>query len=108
MRRGKITSKGDWNMMKKAVFWLAIAVMVMAAGCASTGAVEDTGLAEEPAVQLAANINAIEAGKATVSGDTVTLTDWVRLKTALTVPEGVTLDLTADGAALELQETARS
>jgi hypothetical protein len=93
-------------MMKKAVFWLAIAVMVMAAGCASTGGAKDTGLAEEPAVQLAADINAIEAGKATVSGGTVTLIGGVRLTIALTVPTGVTLDLTADGTALELQDGA--
>jgi hypothetical protein len=36
----------------------------------------------------------------------VTLTDWAGLKTALTVPKGVTLDLTVDGAALELQDGA--
>jgi hypothetical protein len=48
------------------------------------------------AAKLAADINALEAGKATASGDTVTLTGGVRLETALTVPEGVTLDLTKE------------
>jgi hypothetical protein len=46
---------------------------------------------------LASDINALEAGKATVSGDTVTLTGGVRLENiALTVPSGVTLDLTKE------------
>jgi hypothetical protein len=41
-----------------------------------------------------------------VNGGTVTLSGWASLKTALTVPEGVTLDLTEEGAALELQDGA--
>jgi hypothetical protein len=65
------------------------------AGCVSTsGGVEPS--AAELAVQLAADIDALEAGKATVSGDAVTLTGGVRLETALTVPSGVTLDLTKE------------
>jgi hypothetical protein len=55
---------------------------------------------------LAADINAIEAGKAAVNGDTVTITGWTGLNTALTVPAGVTLDLTAEGAVLELRDGA--
>jgi hypothetical protein len=75
------------------------------AGCATDGGGAEPSQ-EEQAERLALEINAIEAGKATVSGDTVTLTGGVQLETALTVPEGVTLDLTADGAALELQDGA--
>jgi hypothetical protein len=52
------------------------------------------------AAQLAADL-----GKA-VNGATVRLTDRVEIKTAITVPEGVTLDLTADGAEIELQDGA--
>jgi hypothetical protein len=82
------------------------------AGCASAPkegpAADLNAVAAEPSVaeQLAADINAIEAGKATVSGDTITLIGWAGLKTSLTVPAGVTLDLTTDGAALELQDGA--
>jgi hypothetical protein len=89
---------------------LVAAIFSMLMGCAGTGATVggDPGTAAaELAEQLAVDINAIEAEKATVSGDTVTLTGGVRLEnTALTVPEGVTLDLTADGAELELQDGA--
>jgi hypothetical protein len=59
------------------------------------GGTEDGG-----AAQLAADL-----GKA-VKGDTVTLSGWAGIKTALTVPEGVTLDLTAEGAGLELRDGA--
>jgi hypothetical protein len=66
------------------------------AGCASTGGTEGP-TAEERAAQLAADINAIKADSATVSGDTVTLTGGIRLgNTVLTVPSGVTLDLTKE------------
>jgi hypothetical protein len=40
------------------------------------------------------------------NGGTVMLTGWAEIKTALTVPGGVTLDLTADGAGIELQDGA--
>jgi hypothetical protein len=82
---------------------VGIAFGLMLAGCASTGGSQDPAKA---AKQLAEDINAIEAGKAVVNGATVTLTGWAGLKTALTVPEGITLDLTADGAALELRDGA--
>jgi hypothetical protein len=51
-------------------------------------------------------------GKATVNGDTVTLTETVtltgdvRLEKALVVPEGITLDLTANGVRLFLRDGA--
>jgi hypothetical protein len=54
----------------------------------------------EAAARLAADINAAKPGS------TVTLSGRAALNTALTVPEGVTLDLTAEGAALELQDGA--
>jgi hypothetical protein len=74
---------------------IGMAFGLVLAGCASATAVEDP-TAAELAAQLAADINAIEAGKATVSGDTVTFTGGVRLTTTLTVPEDVTLDLTKE------------
>jgi hypothetical protein len=95
--------------MKKATFELATLIIGMTfslvlAGCASTGGTKDPTAAQ--AKQLAADINAIKAGKAKVNGATVTLTGWAGLQTALTVPAGATLDLTAEGAALELQDGA--
>jgi hypothetical protein len=71
------------------------------AGCGST-----------PATPAATDLVRALGGKAKVEGgtvvltDTVILTEYVRLQTALTVPEGLTLDLTAEGAALELQDGA--
>jgi hypothetical protein len=53
---------------------------------------------------LAADINKISAESATVSRATVTLTNEVRLETALTVPAGVTLDLTKE--TLQLSDSA--
>jgi hypothetical protein len=76
---------------------LIAVIFSVLAGCATgNGPGNDGPTAAELAAQLAADINAIEAGKATVSGDTVTLTGGVRLTTALTIPEGVTLDLTKE------------
>jgi hypothetical protein len=106
--------------MKTKHFFNAVMVVIIAvifsamAGCASTGAMGDPATAEL-AEQFAADINAIEAGKATVSGDTVTLTGGVRIENAaLTVPAGVTLDLTketlqlGDGAALTVDGTVNT
>ena len=47
------------------------------------------------AAQLAAALNALNSGSATTSGDTVTLTKGTEVQRNLTVPVGVTLDLTA-------------
>lgn len=88
---------------------LVAAIFSMLMGCAGTGATVggDPGTAAaELAEQLAVDINAIEAEKATVSGDTVTLTGGVRLENAvLIVPSSVTLDLTT-GVVLELGDGA--
>jgi hypothetical protein len=55
----------------------------------------------EGATQLTADLNAIKAGSATVEGATVRLSGgFVWLQSDLTVPAGVTLDVTADVAAL--------
>jgi predicted outer membrane repeat protein len=56
------------------------------------------------AAQLAKDINALKAGSATAVGATVRITGntFVAISSALTVPAGVTLDVTADGAALGL------
>jgi hypothetical protein len=89
---------------------IALAALITFAGCATT---PDNGGGgrqfKDPAAaaaKLAANINAVKAGSAKANGDTVTLSGWVGLKKRLTVPEGVTLDLTAEGTALELQDGA--
>jgi hypothetical protein len=67
----------------------------------------DGGSEPDPAAaQLAADINAIKPESATVTGATVTLTGELNLKTDLVVSAGVTLDLTADGTALFLQNGA--
>jgi len=60
---------------------------------------------------LAAEINAVSDGCATANGGTVSLTRGVEVKKTLTVPAGVTLDLTGygargDNASLELQNGA--
>jgi hypothetical protein len=90
-------------MMKRVMLGWAGAAAVFVAGCATVGGAIDTAAAK----QLAADLNAIKAGSAKVDGATVTLTDNARLENAaLTVPEGVTLDLTAEGAALELRDGA--
>jgi hypothetical protein len=106
-----------------AVMAAFIAVIFSAlAGCGTTpqagGGQSSGGSGTEDggAAQLAADLGE-DLGKAlsedlgfalskAVSGDIVTLTGRVEPTTALTVPEGVTLDLTADGAALELQDGA--
>jgi hypothetical protein len=76
---------------------LAFVFGLVLAGCASAPTNPGGGGNNAAAEQLAADINAIEAGKATVSGDAVTLTGGMRLEnTALTVPSGVTLDLTRE------------
>jgi hypothetical protein len=83
---------------------IALAAVITIAGCATDGG--GTPATEAMAAQLAADINAMKPESAEVNGATVTVTDRVEIETALTVPEGVTLDLTADGAALELRDGA--
>jgi hypothetical protein len=90
------------------------------AGCASAPkegpAADINAAAELSAVEkLVADLNAIEAGKAAVSGDTVMLTGGVRFENAaLTVPSGVTLDLTkvtlqlGNGATLTVNGTVNA
>jgi hypothetical protein len=87
-------------------------VLVGFAGCGTTPQVSlpaqagggqsggGSGTENGRAAQLTADL-----GKA-VNGTTVRITDRVEIKTALTVPEGVTLDLTAEGAELELRDGA--
>jgi hypothetical protein len=106
-------------MKDKGIFWgtliIGIAFGLVVAGCASSGGANGPTTAVPPtatgpaagAVQLAADINAIEADSATVSGTTVTLAGrFVWLQTDLTVPLGVTLDVTAGGARLGLGSSA--
>jgi hypothetical protein len=57
------------------------------------------------AAELAAKLGG--KGKTAVDGATVTLTGEAELKSALTVPAGVTLDLTATEAALRLKNSAK-
>jgi hypothetical protein len=65
---------------------------------------------EELAAKLTTDLDAILAGSATVEGATVKLTGTVGflgIPRDLTVPAGVTLDVTADGARLGLGEAGR-
>ena len=55
-----------------------------------------TGTGATTAAQLAAALNAMNEGSARASGDTVTLTRNVGVQGNLTVPAGVTLELTGD------------
>jgi hypothetical protein len=85
---------------------LPVFVLVGFAGCGTApqagGGQSGGGIGTEDGgtAQLARDL-----GKA-VNGGTVTLTGRAGINTALVVPEGVTLDLTADGAALELRDSA--
>ena len=81
---------------------------VLFAGCptGSDGGGEYTVTAEQAAAQLAADLNALEAGSATVTGAKVSLTGEVNLAAALTVPAGVTLDLSGGSAKLVLKNGA--
>jgi hypothetical protein len=96
-------------MKKSAWFLWGTLVMVTAfgltlAGCPTEGG--DDGGDPAAAEQLAADINKMSAGSATVNGATVTLRGRLSLESPFTVPAGVTLDLTGDNAALELQDGA--
>jgi hypothetical protein len=100
--------------MKPKPFFNAVRAALMAvifsvlAACATGGGGGAAGgaAAADPAAaaRLAAERNALTAGSAKAGGGTVTLSGEVWLETALTVPAGVTLDLTAEGAALKLQD----
>jgi hypothetical protein len=95
---------------KYLIFGTLIMGMVFAAvlaGCASTVGSKTPPPPDkqvEDAAKLVADLNAIKAGSATVEGATVTLSSEVRLTTGLTVPAGVTLDLTKE--ALKLDDNA--
>jgi hypothetical protein len=81
--------------MKKSARFLVGALII---GLALTGCPTDGGK-DDPTAQLAADLNK------TASGGTVTLTDRVVIASDLTVPAGVTLDLTGDGE-LALRDAA--
>jgi hypothetical protein len=109
-------------MKKSTLFLTGMAALLLSfglilAGCVSNGTGSTGDVANETgaAAKLAADINALEAGKATASGDAVTLTGGVRLENAaLTVPSGVTLDLTKEtlqlgnGATLTVEGTVNA
>ncbi|MDR1637155.1 MAG: hypothetical protein LBR93_07440, partial [Treponema sp.] len=91
-------------MTKKRVLWgmpamaLAFVFGLVLAGCASAPTNSGGGgnnADPAAAAKLAKELNAIKAGSAKASGGTVTLSGGVGIKKALTVPAGVTLDLTA-------------
>jgi hypothetical protein len=78
-----------------------LALGLVLAGCGTTSG-GSTGGGDDPtleAKQLAVDLNAIQAG-------TVKLTGELYLTASLTVPVGVTLDLTAEGAKLALENGA--
>jgi hypothetical protein len=101
----------EFYMKKTGFAWgtlvIGMAFSLALAGCGSAPQAGGGGGASA-AVDLVPALG----GKAKVEGgavvltDTVVLTEYVRLQTALIVPSGITLDLTADGAVLELQDGA--
>jgi hypothetical protein len=104
-------------MKKKTGTFTRIAVIVLVeiftltlAGCVTTGGSGTSPTAdkqvEEDAAKLATDLNAIKAGSATVEGATVKLIGGVDLTAGLTVPEGVTLDLSGEDARLILKNGA--
>ena len=94
-------------MKKKTGTFTRIAVIALAeifaltlAGCATTGGSETPPAPDkqvEDAAQLTADLNAMNEGCARVSGDTVTLTKGTGVQKNLTVPAGITLEITGDG-----------
>ena len=76
---------------------LTLTLTLTACTTAQTGGTFGGGNAPATtAAQLARQLNAMHEGSARVSGDTVTLTRNIPIQRNLTVPEGVTLDLTGD------------
>jgi hypothetical protein len=67
---------------------------------------DSTGGDPTAAAQFAADLNAVSAGSAVVNGAAVTLSGKLLIERPFTVPAGVTLDVTADGAALALRNAA--
>jgi hypothetical protein len=93
----------------KFLFWGTLImgmVALLAAACATTGGSGTPPAPDKQAAQLAAKINAVKAGSAQAEGGTVRLAGDVNLTGSLTVPEGLTLDLSADGAVLRLRNGA--
>ncbi|MDR1468829.1 MAG: hypothetical protein LBT00_06000 [Spirochaetaceae bacterium] len=97
---------------------LAFVFGLVLAGCASAptnpgggggsanGTVQAAAVNAAAAEQLAADINAIKPGSAEVSGSTVTIVGgFVEIRNGLTVPESVTLEVTAGGSALGLRDS---
>jgi hypothetical protein len=101
----------EFYMKKTGFAWgtlvIGMAFSLALAGCGSAPQAGGGGGAS-----VAADLVPALGGKAKVEGgavvltDTVVLTEYVRLQTTLIVPSGVTLDLMAEGAALELQDGA--
>ena len=81
---------------------VALAFALLIAGCASTPKGDPVA-----AAQLAADINAIKAESAELKGAQVKIVGgFVEIANGLTVPAGVTLDVTAEDAALGLRDSA--
>jgi hypothetical protein len=101
--------KGVFKMKNNKYLFFGTLIMGMAlalvlTGCATTVGSGTSAIPDQQAEQLAVDLNAIKAESAVVEGATVRLTDEVRLTSSLTVPAGVTLDLTKEG--LELGDNA--
>jgi hypothetical protein len=96
--------------MNRMVFCIIPLIMVIM-GCASSGTTVEETKENSPgkdfdAAKLAADINAIRPGSAEVNGSTVTIVGgFVEIQNGLTVPEGVTLEVTAGGSALGLRDS---
>jgi hypothetical protein len=89
------------------LFFGTLITALVLAGCATKGAATGgSGMPAAPeAVRLAADLGG--ASKAALDGGTVRLLGVADLTTSLTVPAGIMLDLSADGAKLILKDGAK-
>lgn len=89
------------KFLVKGIFTVVLAFFALMACDTGNG---NNPTLEDLAAKLAVDLNAIKAGSATVEGTTVKLTGlgFLGLDRNLTVPVGITLDVTADNAALGL------
>jgi hypothetical protein len=100
-KENKMRTRKSFNIA--GILATALVFGFVLAGCATPVGSETPLTPEQQAEQLAADLNAFEAGSATAAGATVKITPGKFVGIGeLIVPAGITLDVTADDAALGL------